>query len=646
LGIKFWGLTLVAMIATAAQGAAADSGGDRVELARAFGARPFVEDVSLSPDGKHIVYITPGAGAMTVAMVEDLATGDSRAVTFADGKPLRLTGCNWSANDRLVCRLYGVTLLAGHANGWSRLVAVNLDGTKPLEIGNSKGSPYMHYSDGQVLDWLSSESGKVLLARQQGYDIVIEKVDTRTGQHVPVSGLPDAGMFFADGQGTIRAAGFWVNNGAGDLLRTNYQYRLAGAQTWQTFSNVTKTTGLRPVYVDGANNNAYAVQKIDGREALYRVALDGTLKTDLIYADPEVDVDEVATIGRTRRAIGYQYVTDRRHVVYFDPAYKMLALSLTKALPSFPIIAFANASEDERKILLFAGSDSDPGHHFLFDRDTHKLTEVLQERPALQQIPLAEVKSITFPASDGTQIPAYLMLPKGSNGRGLPALVMPHGGPSARDVWGFDWVAQYFVARGFAVIKPQYRGSSGYGEKYQEGNAVKSWRAAISDVVDSGRWLVKQGIADPAKLAIFGWSYGGYAALQSNYLAPDLFHAVVAVAPVTDFASIRDERELYTISTALNDFAGTRANAVEGSPIRHVAIFKAPVLMFHGDHDVNVDIAQSRTMDTALRAAGKSSRLVVYPDLDHQLVDAAARADMLEKADAFLTVSLGLPDTR
>jgi len=220
--------------------------------------------------------------------------------------------------------------------------------------------------------------------------------------------------------------------------------------------------------------------------------------------------------------------------------------------------------------------------------------------------------------------------------------VMPHGGPASRDVWGFDWLAQFFAARGYAVLQPEYRGSTGFGSNFLGGSAFKTWRSSIGDVAEAGRWLVKQGIADPAKLAIFGWSFGGYAALQVNYLDPNLFKAVVAVAPVTDAADVWSDYMGSTTRSFTTEVIGTHANAVEGSPVRHADIFKAPVLMFHGDLDLNVDPAASKSMDAALKAAGKQTRLVVYPGLDHQLDDSAARADMLTQSDAFLRKALGI----
>ena len=152
------------------------------------------------------------------------------------------------------------------------------------------------------------------------------------------------------------------------------------------------------------------------------------------------------------------------------------------------------------------------------------------DRPGLEDMKLAPMKAITYRAADGTMVPGYLTLPVDRPARGLPAIVLPHGGPGSRDVWGFDWLAHYFAAEGFAVLQPNFRGSTGYGDAWFQKNGFKSWETAIGDVNDAGRYLVSEGIADPARLGVFGWSYGGYAALQSVALDPDLFKAVTGCA--------------------------------------------------------------------------------------------------------------------
>jgi dienelactone hydrolase len=656
-------LCAAAVVSAASVPAFAAVTGSTNSAAEAFGARPAVESPSLSPDGTHLVFIQPGASTVTTAMVMDLSNGDTRPISFANGRPLSLSDCGWSAADRIVCNLYGTTLANAQRVPWSRIVAVDADGKHEMALGrrNDNGLRLSQY-DGNVIDWLAGDDGSVIMQRdfvpQMGTGTIlqssssgrgVERVDTRTGgSHIVQAPNPQAAAFLSDGAGAIRIM-ILAEQASTDMLtgKIVYKYRLADSHDWRPFSTVDNAgNGLSPIAVDGTLNVAYALQKKDGRNALYRVALDGSMKTELVYADPKVDVDGVIKVGRRGRVIGLTYNTDRRQVRYFDPNYEKLAAQLAKALPNLPIIYFESTSADEQKLLIFAGSDMDPGHYYLLDRTTHKMGEIMPRHPALAQIKLAARKAISFPAGDGTLIPAYLTLPAGSDGKALPGLVMPHGGPAARDDWDFDWLAQYFAERGFAVIQPEFRGSTGYGEEWFANNGFKSWKTAIGDVNDAGRWLVKQGIVAPEKLAIFGWSYGGYAALQSNVVDPDLFKATVAVAPVTDFDMVKEEARGFTNFELVSQEIGNATLAAAGSPDRHASAFRSPVLMFHGDLDLNVNIAQSRAMDTALRHAGKESRLVVYPGLDHQLNDSNARADMLAQADSFLRDTLKIEAVR
>jgi len=350
-------------------------------------------------------------------------------------------------------------------------------------------------------------------------------------------------------------------------------------------------------------------------------------------------VDEFVTVGRNHRVIGVSFATDRQEVIYFDPEFKRLATSLAKGMPNLPLIRFVDSSQDERKLLIWAGSDKDAGHYFLFDRGSRAMTEIALTRAPLDRLRLVDVRSVSIPTPDGAAIPAYLTLPAGSTGKNLPTLVMPHGGPSSRDVWGFDWLAQFWASMGYAVLQPNYRGSAGYGDAWYLDNGFRSWPTAIADVTESGRWLVKQGIADPARLAIFGWSYGGYAALQTSTTTPGLFRAVIAVAPVTDLGRLKEDRRSWSDYYSTAEFIGSGESVESGSPARHADKMTVPVMLFHGTFDRNVSSEQSKLMDQRLRGAGKQSKLVLYDNLDHQLDDSAARQDMLSQSAAFLEQS-------
>jgi acetyl esterase/lipase len=632
----------------------------------AFGVRERVLDISMSPGGTKLAFITPGPGQSTVLYTVDAAGGKApqRAVA-ADGRPERLTGCGWVSEQRLICTLYFVleNLVPNQPLAGSRLIAINADGTdaKLLSRRVSANDLYLATGGGEVIDWLPGSDGDVLMGRsyvpesqigtrfeekRKGY--AVDRIDTVSLRSDMVEQPDDhAAEYISDGRGNVRIKGTFDVAGATGYAsgKYNYFYRTKGSRDWKPLSNYNVNTleGFWPVAVDPQLEVAYGFRKDSaGRQVLVSIALDGSKRETVVFAHPQVDVDSTLRIGRAQRVVGATFATEYRRAVYFDKELAALGRSLSKALPGLPLVAFLDSSEDESKLLLWAGSDTDPGRYYVFDKKTKTLNEIMLSRPELENVQLAEMKPVTYKAADGTQVPAYLTLPPGSSGKGLPAIVMPHGGPSARDEWGFDWLAQFFASRGYAVLQPNYRGSSGYGDAWYQKNGFQSWRSAIGDVNDAGRWMVAQGIADPNKLAIFGWSYGGYAALQANVVDPGLFKAAVAVAPVTDLATMIQDSMYWSNHRIVRNFIGTGPHLKEGSPAENAGRITAPVLLFHGDRDMNVGIRQSRIMADRLKDAGRRSELVVYPNLDHGLDDSTARIDMLRRTDVFLKQALKL----
>jgi dipeptidyl aminopeptidase/acylaminoacyl peptidase len=448
----------------------------------------------------------------------------------------------------------------------------------------------------------------------------------------------------SDGRGNVRfMESERLTDATGQMsARIDYFYRRTGSSDWDKFASFDSLSGegMIPVAIDATLDSAYLLKKLNGRFALYRVKLDGSMATELAYANDKVDVDNVVRIGRGQKVIGATFAEERRETVYFDEEYARLAKSLSKAIPNLPLVQFASASADGNKLLIFAGSDSDPGRYYVYDKKGRALNEIMLVRPALEKATLAAMKPVTYPAADGTPIPAYLSVPPGKDARSLPAVIMPHGGPSARDEWGFDWLTQYLVSQGYAVLQPNYRGSAGYGDEWANENGFRGWRTSIGDITAGANWLVGEGIADRGKLAIVGWSYGGYAALQSAAVEPDLYRAVVAIAPVTDLAQLKQDARGFTNARLVADFVGAGPHVREGSPLQNVDGIKAPVLMFHGNRDANVDVGHAERMDRALKAAGKRSELTVFEGLEHSLVDSGARTRMLESIGGFLAAEV------
>ena len=630
--------------------------------AEAFGQRATVSSVALSPSGDRVIYVGAGPGEETHAYVADVGGSAASIVTMTDGDPMELGWCRFVNEERLICSIYAMVNDPHQIYPITRLFAVNDDSSNARTLGQ-RDNMYRNNRqfDGAVIDWLPDDEDTVLMSRvytpeayrgatrvvddAEGLAVVrINTVNGRTNRIEPP--VWQNTRFLSDGHGTVRIKGTASMRGATRMVGAarNYDYRLEGSRQWLDLGtyDVVERTGFNPVAVDHDLNAVYGFERLDGRNALYRITLDETLERELVFAHPTVDVSRLARLGRQRRVIGVGYSEDENFVEYFDPEYQALAEALSAALPGNPAIGFVDSSDDESRLLVRASSDTNPGRYYVFDKAAGSLNEILLARPQLEGVTLSTVRPVQYPAADGTMIPGFLTLPPSGDGRNLPAIVMPHGGPESRTNFGFDWLAQFYAHQGYAVLQPNFRGSYGYGDSWLVTNGFQGWETAIGDVNDGARWLISEGIANGDQLAAVGWSYGGYAALQSSVLEPGLFKAIVAIAPVTDLPALREDAMSFTSGRNVAEYLGSGPHLTAGSPARHAERITAPVLLFHGDQDINVDVGQSRRMHDRLGDAGRNSELVIFEGLDHYLSDSAVRTQMLERSDAFLREALGL----
>lgn len=632
--------------------------------AAAFGARETVQDMAVAPDGGKIAIIVPRGRGATLAIADLARGGAPKGILSTDGDPDTLRSCEWVTATRLICTVTVTDTVRSLPITFSRLIALNADGSE-LKMLSARGSVRalgIMQDGGTLIDFGSdTDAGTVLVTRQfvpeeQTGSILaasraglgVEQIDTLTLKRRTVEPPRNGAVeYISDGYGHVRIMGVRPETATGMTgTRIAYFYRTKGDRSWRPFGDLvisaqTIVSGFNPVAVDPTLDVVYGFEKLNGRQALYRVALDGTRKKELVLARPDVDVDGLIRIGRHDRVVGASYAADRRVAEYFDPSLAALRTSLSRAVKG-QSVTVTDATVDEKAMIVFTGSDRDPGRYYRYDTATRQLGEILPVRPQLTGRTLAAVQPVTYPAADGTKIPGYLTLPPGKTSlAGLPAIVLPHGGPGARDEWGFDWLSQFYAARGFAVLQPNFRGSTGYGDAWFQKNGFQSWRTAVGDVNDGGRWLVAQG-ADARHLAIVGWSYGGYAALQSSVLDPKLFKAIVAIAPVTDLDALREEAKPYASFNLVDAFIGHGAHVREGSPARNVAAITAPVMLVHGTRDRNVGVGESRLMADRLRDAGRPATYIEFDGLDHYLDDPVARERMLRESDAFLRKSMGM----
>jgi len=640
-------------------GLAAEPAHSLAEDAAAFGARESISSIDLSPSGNSLVFISPALGTDTVALSADVGGTAAKPFLHAGNQGEQLSWCTFVTDDRLICRYRGMGTYEGILAPYSRLIAVSRDGSKVEQLGQ-RPSFYdsgLRQFDASVLDWLPGQKAQVLLARnfvpeegrsdtrivRKAQGLGVDRIDVFSLRSTVVERpRPDVSDYFSDGQGNVRLLAVDETTNEGLLTgRVKYDYRTQGSSEWRELTAYAKQEDFIPLAIDADANALYVLKPLDGRRALYRIRLTETPSPELVASNPRVDVDDVVRLGRSKRVIGYTFAEDKRETVYFDPQIKALAAGLGRALPQLPIIRFDAISDDGNKFLIFAGSDSDPGRYYLFDKATKHLNELMLARPELENRKLAAVQTVQVDGPDGVKIPAYLTLPPSGVTKGLPAVVLPHGGPSARDEWGFDWLAQFLASRGYAVLQPNFRGSAGFGDHWLAENGFKSWKTSIGDVTASARWLAQQGYADASKLAVVGWSYGGYAALQSSITDPALFKAVVAIAPVTDLALVKEHAKDYTSSRMVAEFVGSGPHILQGSPLRRAAEVHVPVLLVHGTRDQNATVDQSDRMADALREHGTPVELLRFEGLDHQLQDSAARTQMLTRIAELLDRTIG-----
>lgn len=629
--------------------------------AKLFGSRETGWAAKLSPSGKQMLLLAAGAGAKTELDLHDFATRETSTLLLSPGTPETLEWCDFATETRIVCEFGGNKAVGPQIVSFSRLVTISTNGKdlKPLGTKTTSYDSYIRQYDGNVIDWLSDQPGSVLVERNYVPQVDLGETgiaDTREGlgvDQIDLTTLKSATVepvnkraagYWSDDRGHVRLMALnQVDPGTNLTSVTEFRFRRPGSSDWIKFGSYDEKTeaGCFPQAVVEQTNSVYCLEKVDGRDALFAAKLDGSSERKLIARNDRVDIDGVVRLDRGMPVIGYKYTEDRTHIVYFDPEYQKLAQALSRALPDSPLIYFASSSADRNLVLVHASSDTDSGAYYLLDRRSLHMDPVLLSRDSLENHHLAPMRPVTYAASDGTSIPAYITVAPDAPAGPKPGVVLPHGGPSARDRWGFDWLAQFFAARGYVVIQPNYRGSSGYGSDFLGDNAFRNWRKAMSDIDDAALYLIKQGLADPKRMSIVGWSYGGYAALESAVLHPERYKAVVAIAPVTDLKALKSDALDYTSANLVRQAIGPSDQAAQGSPLRFAERIAAPVLLVHGDLDNNVRISHSLRMADALKKNGKAVELLRFPKLDHQLDDSEARIQMLTKIGELLDRTIG-----
>jgi dipeptidyl aminopeptidase/acylaminoacyl peptidase len=375
-----------------------------------------------------------------------------------------------------------------------------------------------------------------------------------------------------------------------------------------------------------------------------------TGKAELVESDPlkRVDFGNASFSEVSDELIATSYDDERERIYWKDKGFEADYKNLQKQLPGKEI-NFGSSTKDEKLFLISANADTDPGATYLYDRSTKKLTLQYQLREKLNRSYLASMKPVKYPSSDGLEIPAYLTLPKGVEAKNLPAIIVPHGGPWGRDNWGYSSFAQFLANRGYAVLQPNFRASTGYGKKFLDaGN--KQWGDKMQDDVTWGaKYLIAQGIADPKRVGIMGGSYGGYATLAGVAFTPDVYAAGVSIVGPSNLITLLESippywepiRKLFYERMGDPNTPEGKTQLLRQSPLTAAAKIKTPLLVIQGANDPRVNKRESDQIVIALRDRGFPVEYLVAPDEGHGFARPVNNMAMFASAEKFLAKYLG-----
>jgi dipeptidyl aminopeptidase/acylaminoacyl peptidase len=377
-----------------------------------------------------------------------------------------------------------------------------------------------------------------------------------------------------------------------------------------------------------------------GRAAIWEMNTDTGAFTGVKAAD---DHDGVVPIVRDHQLIGYHVGLEEGTTTYFDPGWQTDYVKLGKALPGHKI-AIVDRSNDGLHVLVKSERAAEPAEYWVLDRSATpaELKRVGGDYERIDPVQVAPVKYTSLRARDGLTIPILVTLPIGYTSGPIPFVVLPHGGPTARDEHHFDYLSQFLASRGYGVMQPQFRGSTGYGEAFVRAGYQQWGLKMQDDVTDATKWLIDQKFADAQHVCIFGWSFGGYAALMGAEKEPSLYRCTVAVAPVTDLRRfVSGYRRGFFHDINMPQLVSDRDTLDETSPSKRADQIRGPVLLIHGGKDYTVETRESIDMESALKSEGKSVKAIYFDDEDHYFMRESDRAELLKAVEAFLATNLG-----
>jgi dipeptidyl aminopeptidase/acylaminoacyl peptidase len=603
---------------------------------------PEIAAAQLSPDGQYIAFLKPWKDTRNVyvkAVSEPFSA--ARLLTTESHRPV--AGYLWTRDSKYILyvkdndgdenyNVYAVDPAATPAAGADAPPSRDLTGLKGVRI--------------VLYDVPKSDPDAVYIGlndRDKAWHDLY-KLKISTGEKTLVRKNTDrvTGWDF-DLKDQLRLATRNAENGDTEILRVDSD-KLTKVYSCTVF----ETCGPLHFHTDGIR--VYMETNKDANLISLVLFDPATGKTEPVDSDPlgEVDFGGALFSEATDQLVETYYFHARAKTYYQDKAFGADVHYLEKQFPSDEI-SLVSRTRDESKWLFTAASDREPGKTLLFDRKARTITPQYTIRETLPRESLAEMKPVTYKSSDGLEIPAYLTLPRGVPAKNLPTLIVPHGGPWGRDNWGYNPLAQFYANRGYAVLMPNFRGSTGYGRKFLDAGNLEWGRKMQDDITWGVKYLVDQGIADPKRVGITGGSYGGYATLAGVAFTPDLYAAAVDIVGPSNLITLMESippywepiRKMFAMRMGDVRTPEGKAVLVAASPLNSVDKIKTPLLVAQGANDPRVNRREAEQIVIALRDRGFPIEYILAPDEGHGFARPINNMALFMESEKFLAAHLG-----
>ncbi|MBN2425295.1 MAG: S9 family peptidase [Calditrichaceae bacterium] len=589
-----------------------------------FFRNPEKSSFQLSFSGNYIAFLQPWQGRMNIYVQE---IGQKEAIRITDLQTSDINKYFWVSENRLIY------LQDKDGDENYHLIAINRDGTNKTDL-----TPFDSVNT-NVIDLLNDVTDQILvemnLRDKRIHDVY--KLNIENGKYEMVARNPgNISRWFADWEGKIRLAVMT------DGVNSSLLYRQKEDQDFETVITLSYKETLHPISFTFDNRYIYAASNLNRNTiALVKFDVENARETKIIFEDPEYDVWQMFLSHKRRTVTGLAVIRDRIQYHFFDEERKKIQKAVQARLPEEDLV-IKDMNREETKILIQTFSDRTQGSYYFYDMENDYFTKLADMSPWLEEERMAGMTSIKYQARDGLTIRGYLTLPPGIEAKKLPVIIYPHGGPWLRDQWGFNPIVQFFANRGYAVLQMNYRGSAGYGKDFWM-KGFKEWGRGIqNDITDGVQWLIEEGVADSSRIAIFGYSFGGYSALCGLVCTPDLYTCGISYAGITNiFTYLNDipptvEQYKKMFYEMIGDPVKDKDILIEASPYFHVDRIKVPVFIAQGANDPKVDVKETEEMVENLRKRDVKVEYMIKKNEGHGYKKEENRIELFSRIEEFL----------